>query len=172
MPLTLGPLLFDAGIDQTQALVIRHAFVQEPEPNGLQGLHADSTHAEILDYTARQSTDPRRFAAAPPPLWVVFIREGGDQARFWSVVENRGEVANNGIVRTFDIVETEHMADLRSRLVIGWRSPRTWRMSANAAASYCRRLCASVRNQRPRRQRRAAQPRVISSKRSTPHATG
>ena len=31
MALTLGPLLLDAGIDPTQALVIRHAFVTEPE---------------------------------------------------------------------------------------------------------------------------------------------
>lgn len=51
-------------------------------------------------------------------------------------MENRGEISNNGILRTFDVVESEHMADLRNRLVIGWRSPRTWRMSATTAASY------------------------------------
>ena len=28
------------------------------------------------------------------------------------------------------------MADLRNRLVIGWRSPRTWRINATTAASY------------------------------------
>jgi len=28
------------------------------------------------------------------------------------------------------------MADLRNRLVIGWQSPRTWRMSAATAARY------------------------------------
>ena len=28
------------------------------------------------------------------------------------------------------------MEDLRDRLVIGWRSPRTWRMNATTAASY------------------------------------
>lgn len=136
MTLTLGPLLVDAGIDPSQALVIRHAFTQEPEESGLQGLHADSTHAEILDYTRNQSTDARRFPAVPPRIWVVFIREGGDQARLWSVVENRGEIANNGILRTFDLIETKHMADLKSRLVVGWRSPRTWRMNATTAASY------------------------------------
>lgn len=136
MPLTLRPLLIDAGIDPGQALVIRHAFAQEPESSGLVGLHADSTHAEIFDYTRNQSTDVRRFPAVPPPLWVVFIREGGDQSRLWSVVENRGEIANNGILRTFDLVETEHLSDLRNRLVIGWRSPRTWRMNATTAAEY------------------------------------
>lgn len=59
-----------------------------------------------------------------------------NQARFWSVVENRGEISRDEIRRTFDIVETEHMADLRRRLVIGWKSPRTWRMNASTAASY------------------------------------
>ena len=136
MPLTLGPLLIDADIAPARALVIRHAYVREHEDSGLVGLHVDSTHAEILEYTRNQSTDVRKFPATPPPLWVVFIREGGDQARLWSVVENRGEVANNGILRTFDLVESEHMADLRRRLVVGWRSPRTWRMNATTAASY------------------------------------
>lgn len=136
MSLTLGPLLVDAGIDPAQALVIRHAFVQEPEESGLIGLHADSTHAEIFEYTRHQSADTRRFPRVPPRFWVVFIREGGDQARLWSVLENRGEISSNGTIRTFDVAESEHMADLRNRLVIGWRSPRTWRMNATTAASY------------------------------------
>lgn len=136
MPLTLGPLLVDAGIDPAQALVIRHAFAQESEESGLTGLHADSTHAEILEYTRRQSSDTRRFPTTPPKWWVVFIKEGGDQARLWAVLENRGEVANNGIIRTFDVAESEHMADLHNRLVIGWRSPRTWRMNASTASTY------------------------------------
>ncbi|PTT22940.1 hypothetical protein DBR36_00925 [Microbacterium sp. HMWF026] len=136
MPLTLGPLLIDAGIDPVQALVIRHAFVTEPEESGLTGLHADSTHAEIFSYTGTQSADTRRFPALPPRYWVVFIKEGGDQARLWSVVENHGEVSRDDIRRTFDIAETEHMEDLRGRLVIGWKSPRTWRMNATTAASY------------------------------------
>ena len=40
--LTLAPLLLDAGLDPAQTLVIRHAFVTEPEQSGLMGLHADS----------------------------------------------------------------------------------------------------------------------------------
>lgn len=136
MALTLGPLLLDAGVDPATALVIRHAYVREHEDSGLLGLHADSTDSEILEYTRTQSAITQRFPATPPPLWLVFIREGGDQARLWSVVENRGEISNNGILRTFDVAPSEHMADLRNRLVIGWRSPRTWRMSANTAATY------------------------------------
>lgn len=61
MPLTLGPLLIDAGIDPARALVIRHAYVREHEDSGLVGLHADSTNAEILEYTRNQSTDVRKL---------------------------------------------------------------------------------------------------------------
>lgn len=136
MALTLGPILLDAGIDLSDALVIRHAYVREHEDSGISGIHADSTDEEILEYTRNQSANPRRFPADPPRFWVVFIREGGDQARLWGVVENRGEVANDGVRRVFDMVVSEHMADLRGRLVIGWRSPRTWWMRATTAASY------------------------------------
>ncbi|WP_292885836.1 hypothetical protein [Microbacterium sp.] len=67
---------------------------------------------------------------------MVFVREGGDRARFCSVVENRGEVANDGALRTFDLAVSEQMADLRNRLVIGWRSPRTCRLNGPTAAGY------------------------------------
>lgn len=137
MALTLGPLLVDAGVELPRTLVIRHAYVREHEDSGLRGIHADSTDAEILEYTRTQSANTRLFPAAPPPFWVVFIREGGDQARLWSVVENRGEVSHpSALLRSFDVVQSDVMADLRNRLVIGWRSPRTWRMSAVTAARY------------------------------------
>lgn len=136
MPLTLGPILLDAVIDLSNALVIRHAYVREHEDSGTSGIHADSSDEDILEYTRNQSANTRRFPADPPRFWVVFIREGGDQARLWSVLENRGEISNDGTRRVFDLVEAEHMADLRGRLVIGWRSPRTWWMRASTAASY------------------------------------
>jgi len=94
VPLTLSPVLLDAGIYPASALVIRHAYVREHEDSGLPGIHADSTDAEIIAYTRNQSADTKRFPAVPARYWVVFIKEGGDQARLWSVVENRGEVSN------------------------------------------------------------------------------
>lgn len=136
MTLTLGPILHSAGIDPSEALVIRHAYVREHEDTGLPGIHADSTDAEILAYTSEQSARPRIFPVDSPRLWVVFVREGGDRARLWSVVENHGEVSNDGSLRTFDLVVSEHLADLRNRLVIGWRSPRTWRLNGSTAAGY------------------------------------
>lgn len=136
MSLTLDAILRSAGIVPTDVHAIRHAFVREHGDTGLPGIHADSTDEEILAYTSQQSANPRIFPADPPKLWVVFIREGGDRARLWSVLENRGEFSNDGALRTFDLSVSEHLADLRNRLVIGWRSPRTWRLNGPTAASY------------------------------------
>ncbi|GAA4893881.1 GIY-YIG catalytic domain-containing protein [Stackebrandtia albiflava] len=136
MTLTLGAVLGSAGIEPAGCLVIRHAYVQEHADTGLRGVHADSTDEEILAYTSRQSAKPRKFPPVPPRLWVVFMPEGGNRARLWSVIDNRGEVSDDGSLRTFDLVETDHLADLRNRLVIGWRSPRTWRLNGPTAAGY------------------------------------
>jgi hypothetical protein len=54
----------------------------------------------------------------------------------WSVVENRGEVWNDGTRRRFDAVKTDHMSELQKRLVIGWRPTRRWWMRATTAAAY------------------------------------
>lgn len=136
MSLTFGPILRNAGIDPADAHVIRHAYVREHEDSGLPGIHADSTDEEILRYTSQQSAKPRVFPVTPPPLWLIFIKEGGDRARLWSVLENHGETSNDGTLRTFDLALSEHMTDLRNRLVIGWRSPRAWRINATTAVGY------------------------------------
>ncbi|MGH3653421.1 GIY-YIG nuclease family protein [Glutamicibacter sp.] len=134
--LTLEPILRSAGLDPAAVQVIRHAFVREHEDTEDHGIDADSTDEEILAYTSRQSAKPRVFPSAPPRIWIVFIREGGDRARFWAVVENRGEVYNDGVIRKFDLVVSEQMSDLRNRLVIGWRSPRAWRLNGPTSAGY------------------------------------
>ena len=136
MTLTLRPILLSAHIEPSESLVIRHAHIDTHEDSGLPGLHMDSTDAEIFRYTSRQSANSRSFPASPPRIWVVCIREGRDRARLWSVLENRGETSNDGDFRTFDLVETEFLADLRNRLVIAWRSPRSWRISGTTAADY------------------------------------
>lgn len=123
MTLTLGPILLAAGIAPAEALVIRHAYVKVHEDTGLKGIDADSTDDEILAYTRQQSAKPRVFPVIPPRIWVVFIREGGDRARLWSVLENRGEMSNDGRLRTFELARSEQLVGLRNRLVIGWRSP-------------------------------------------------
>ncbi|QLQ09309.1 MAG: GIY-YIG nuclease family protein [Nocardioidaceae bacterium] len=137
MTLTFAAALASAGIDPADALMIRHAYVREHE-DGTVGIHGHSSDDDILTYTSRQSANPRIFPATPPRYWVVFLPEGGDRARLWSVVANHGQVGNghDGLGRTFDLEQTDLMADLRNRLVIGWRSPRTWWIKATTAAAY------------------------------------
>lgn len=136
MTLTLDAILRSAGVDPGDTQVIRHTYVREHEDTGLRGIHADSTDDEILTYTSHQSAKQRVFPATPPRIWIVFLREGGDRARLWSVVENHGESERDGDLRVFNLVVSDHLAELRNRLVIGWRSPRTWRLNGSTAAGY------------------------------------
>ncbi len=136
MALTLGMLMRDAGVRGEEALAIRHVFVPLHSDTGESGIHADSTDQEILKYTASQSAGPRKFPKAPPRLWMVFVRESGSEARLWKVLENRGELSNDGMRRLFDLVETGIMGDLAGRLVIDWRSPRTWWLNGPTVADY------------------------------------
>lgn len=55
--LTLRPILRDARIDLADALVIRHAYVEEHEDGGVRGIHAELTDAEILAH--KQSVENR-----------------------------------------------------------------------------------------------------------------
>jgi hypothetical protein len=135
MTLTFAAILASEGLDPAEALVIRHAYVREHE-DGTVGIHGDSSDAEILAYTSVQSANTRTFPAAPPRIWIVFRPEGGDRARLWSVLVNYGETDHDGLRRTFHLEHSELMADLRNRLVIQWRSPRTWRINATTAAAY------------------------------------
>jgi hypothetical protein len=115
--------------------VIRHAYVRVHR-DGTRGIHADSSDAAIMAYTRQQSVSPRTFPADPPGTWIVFLPEGGDRARLWCVLVNRGEASRDATSRNFDLAETELLAGLRNRLVLGWRSPRTWRVKATTASSY------------------------------------
>lgn len=135
MTLTFAQIMASGGIDPTGALVIRHAYVREHE-DGSVGIHGDSSDAEIMAYTRVQSANTRTFPANPPGVWVVFLPEGGDRARLWSVLINQGEISHDGQLRTFDLQPSDLLGDFNKRLVIGWRSPRTWRINATTAAEY------------------------------------
>lgn len=135
MTLTLGHIMLSSGIDPQDALVIRHAYVRE-HGDGSSGIHADSSDTEIWAYTHEQSSNPRIFPAAPPRTWIVCLPEGGDRARLWSVMINEGEASNDGTRRTFQLSPSDQLVDLNNRLVIGWRSPRTWNLKGTTAAEY------------------------------------
>lgn len=135
MTLTFAGIMASAGIEPAETLVIRHAYVPLHR-DGSPGIHADSSDDELLAYTRVQSISARTFPKAPPQVWVVFLPEGGDRARLWRVVINHGEIERNDETRTFDLEVSDEMSDLRNRLVIAWRSPRTWRVNASTAAPY------------------------------------
>lgn len=135
MTLTFASIMTSAGLDPAQTLVIRHAYVAVHR-DGSPGIHADTSDEDLLAYTRVQSLSHRTFPADPPSKWVVFLPEGGDRARLWRVLANHGEIERGETTRTFDLSVTDEMADLRDRLVIGWRSPRTWRVNATTAAAY------------------------------------
>src|SRR5690242_10533434 len=120
MTLTFTSIMASAGIDPSETLVIRHAYVPL-HLDGTPGVHADSSDEEILDYTRVQSLNARTFPTAPPRVWIVFLPEGGDRARLWRVIINHGEIERDEANRTFDLEVSEQMADLRNRLVIRWR---------------------------------------------------
>lgn len=137
MTLTLGDVLRSAGIDPSDAQAIRHAFVREHEGTGLPGIHADSTDDEVLDYTARQSASPRIFPATPARMWVVFPPRGrrprpplvGAREPRRGLERRRAAHLRPGRLRAPGRPEGPG-------LVIGWRSPRTWRLNGPTAAGY------------------------------------
>lgn len=136
MFLTLGTILDAETLPIQDVLVIRHAYNAEPATSRLAGVHADSTDDEILEYTRRQSAKPRIFPVTPPRWWVVLLPEGADRGRRWRVVENRGQISNDGELREFDLVESDYLKDLLGRLVIGWKAGRVWRVHGATAATY------------------------------------
>ncbi len=135
MSLTFEAIMASAGIDPAETLVIRHAYVPIHD-DGTPGIHADTSDEDLLAYTRVQSTKTRTFPAAPPRVWVVFLPEGGVRARLWRVVVNHGETERDEVRRTFDLEVTDTLSDLWNRLVIQWRSPRTWKVNASTAANY------------------------------------
>ncbi len=136
MPLSLGLILDSEGLVNEDVIVIRHAYRAEPAGSPLEGIHADSTDEQILEYTRHQSASSRTFPTKPPRYWVVLVPDGGSRARLWRVVENHGEVSNDGVRRGFEMTITDYMTDLANRLVIGWRSPRAWWVYGVTAYSY------------------------------------
>ncbi|WP_300682824.1 GIY-YIG nuclease family protein [Nocardioides sp.] len=136
MTLTLGSVLAAAAINPTEILVIRHALDADHD-DGTIPITANSTDEEIREYTSVQSASTRKFPLNPARTWVIFIAEGGDRARLWGVVVNHGEVPHDvSFQRRFNLERTDALADLTGRLVLGWRSPRTWRLTGPTAATY------------------------------------
>ena len=133
---TLGDVLAKAGLPLSETMVIRHAYVKLHK-DGFPGISADSTTDQILAYTSTQSRDTKVFKKEPARYWVVFLPEPGTRARLWAVVENRGEIANDGPLREFDLeLMPGALSDVSGRLVIQWASPRAWWVNGSTGQKY------------------------------------
>lgn len=133
---TLGDALANAELPPGEVMVIRHAYVKIHK-DGFPGINADSTSEQILAYTSTQSRDTKVFKKDPARYWVVFLPELGTRARLWAVVENLGEIPNDGPVREFKLqVLPGTLADLAGRLVIQWASPRAWWVNGTTGQRY------------------------------------
>lgn len=133
---TLGDALAKAGLPMAETMVMRHAYVKVHK-DGFPGINADSTFDQILTYTSTQSRDTKVFKKEPARYWVVFLPELGTRARLWAVVENLGEIPNDGPLREFKLaVRPEALFDLAGRLVIQWASPRAWWVNGTTGQRY------------------------------------
>jgi hypothetical protein len=136
--LTLGHILDSAGVDDlSEVLVIRHVYDAQAV-TGITG-PSDVTGDKVLAYTRSQDIHtPRiRFPKEPPRLWLVFMKEAQNRARFFAAYENHGEVETEqaGELRYFDLRESPSLAALRNRLVLAWTSgPRNWNLRGTTAA--------------------------------------
>lgn len=133
---TLGDALAKVGLPLAETMVIRHAYVKIHK-DGFPGINADSTFDQVLSYTSTQSRDTKVFKAKPARYWVIFLPDLGTRARLWAVVENAGEIPNDGPLREFDLrVLPEALSDLAGRLVIRWASPRAWWVNGTTGQKY------------------------------------
>ena len=133
---SLGDALAKAGLPLAETMVIRHAYVKIHK-DGFPGINADSTFDQVLSYTSTQSRDTKVFKAKPARYWVIFLPDLGTRARLWAVVENVGEIPNDGPLREFDLrVLPEALSDLAGRLVIRWASPRAWWVNGTTGQNY------------------------------------
>jgi hypothetical protein len=133
---TLGDALAKAGLPLAETMVMRHAYVKVHK-DGFPGINVDSTFDEIMTFTSTQSRGPMGFKKDPARYWVVFLPELGSRARLWAVVENMGEIPNDGPLRMFELqARPAILPDLTGRLLIQWASPRAWWVNGTTAQSY------------------------------------
>src|SRR5680860_511557 len=116
--ITLGHLLDAAESGPLdEILAVRHTFTEAALPSA-----AHATVETLLSHTRRQSVSTLKFPKTPPPMWLVFLADGGRRSRLVSAYENHGEVAGErtDIDRFFDLRPSDFLVELHGRLVVDW----------------------------------------------------
>lgn len=122
--LSLGHILESAGLDLSQVVILRHT--------------PDLTPEQILAYT-RGQPHGNKLGNLPPPLWLVFMKDGGRRSRFVMAYDNHGEVEAevNATERFFDLRESTALSSLKNRLVIEWgKDTVNWAKTGAVAANF------------------------------------
>lgn len=133
---TLGDAIAKTELPVADTMVIRHAYVKLHK-DGTPGINGDSTLEQVLTYTSSQSRDTKVFKKKLARYWIVFLPELGTRARLWAVVENLGEIHNDGPSREFKLqVLPDTLTDVAGRLVIQWASPRAWWVNGTTGQKY------------------------------------
>lgn len=130
--LQLGHLLFAAGLDIEDVVVIRHTLT----PGGLT-TQAEAYGPKLLTYT-REQGHGNKLGKNPPKIWLNFLATTGRRARFLTAFESHGEVAEERTttLRFFDLHPSPAMESLRRRLVIEWTGDTVnWAKSGKTASS-------------------------------------
>jgi hypothetical protein len=122
-----------AGLDLNEVVVVRHTYTLGGLETG-----ADLTPGKVLDYTSRQQV-VNKLGKNPPPLWLVFIADGGLRSRFLVAYENHGELVDERDEewRYFDLRPSHILGALARRLLVEWsRDPVNWAKLGPAAAAF------------------------------------
>lgn len=132
--LTLGHVLHAAGVTDLQSvLAIRHT----QSPLGI--ANAEDVAAEhILRYTREQDLRGK-VPSTPPPLWLLFMGEGGRRSRLLWSYQNFGELVGERTAKSrfFDLRPSTFLASLNGRLVIEWsRDAVNWAKPGTTAAGF------------------------------------
>ncbi|MFK0042439.1 GIY-YIG nuclease family protein [Paenarthrobacter sp. NPDC090517] len=121
-----------AGLDIEDVVAIRHTLT----PGGLT-TQAEANGPKLLSYT-REQGHGNKLGKNPPKIWLNFLATTGRRARFLTVFENHGEVAEERTptLRFFDLRPSAAFESLRRRLVIEWPGDTVnWAKSGKAASS-------------------------------------
>ncbi|ANN22342.1 excinuclease ABC subunit C [Amycolatopsis orientalis] len=104
------------GLELGDIVLLRHTYTDD----GLQS-PTDLTTAPLLTYTRKQGIN-NKLGRTPPPVWLIFMADGGRRSRFLTAYENYGELPTERTEthRFFDLRPSDVLASLRERLVVEW----------------------------------------------------
>lgn len=131
---TFGAVLDDAGVSLDDIFAVRHTY----QPDGLPRPEF-VTPQRVLAYTREQGHVLQKVPLDPPPLWFVFMADGGLRSRLVTVYENHGPLPEEESLtrRRFDLRPSDLLIPMRRRLVVEWsRDAVNWTKTGQRSANF------------------------------------